>query len=253
MLGENSDASNVEIARTNAELKHCRLRRRTIKGQIMGIHTFLDTQQVDPDYEHIQACMKGLKEYFDVFNFVQMQLEDQEPDNEEHEQSRQEKEANYYRAVGRARTLLKKSAGTVESQSENSNSRVHGNSNLQIMNTSIYRRLPELNPPKFDGQLENGASFKSHFTSMISNNRHLQNSDKLQYLQSSLTGRAAKAIESLEITDADYEDAWQLLTDKDDNKRKAIMRHGKVLEDIEPLKNDSAEAIEELVDTFQLV
>ena len=70
----------------------------------------------------------------------------------------------------------------------------------------VYKKLPELSPPKFDGQLENWATFKSRSSSMINQNTHLSNSDKLQYLRSSLMGKAAKAIASLEMTDSNYED-----------------------------------------------
>ena len=113
----------------------------------------------------------------------------------------------------------------------------------------VYKKLPELSTPKFDGQLENWATFQSRFSSMINQNTHLSNSDKLQYLQTSLIGKATRAIASLEMTDSNYENTWQLLVEKYDNTRKAILRHVNILINLELLENNSAEAIDELVDT----
>lgn len=240
--------ADEELART---INNCLTRRRVIKAQLTQFKTFLTQQEADPKYDRIQTRLESITEHFQEFKGIQRTLEEEEPENN-HEVHRFEIEDNYHDAIAQARGLLRNSApraGLILSETD-------GRSTSSPITVTVppslpTRKLPDLNPPKFDGQLENWATFKSRFISMIDKNSGLSSSDKLDYLQSALSGKAARVIEALETTASSYQDAWDLLIAKYDNDRKAVLRHLTILREFPPLQRDTAEALDELVDTFR--
>ncbi|XP_018406416.1 PREDICTED: uncharacterized protein LOC108782609 [Cyphomyrmex costatus] len=72
-------------------------------------------------------------------------------------------------------------------------------------------KLPVASLPNFDGRYENWLSFKNTFIAMIDTRTDLSDVEKLQYLQSVLTGEAANKIKILTIESANYSKAWELL------------------------------------------
>ncbi|KAL3290550.1 hypothetical protein HHI36_023913 [Cryptolaemus montrouzieri] len=98
-----------------------------------------------------------------------------------------------------------------------SNNFNHPNSTIkQSISSTISNqqiRLPEITIPKFDGSIEHWQSFRdkflsrigenpnvSKFLSRIGENPNVSPLDKMQYLQFSLVGKAARAIEAIGIT-----------------------------------------------------
>ena len=99
--------------------------------------------------------------------------------------------------------------------------------------------LPEMKLPTFDGAPEAWASFFDVFTPVIDRNKELTSVQKLQYLRSTLQGKAAACIETLATTDANYMDALDLLNDRFDNQRLIIMRYCRAILDLPKLTRDS--------------
>ncbi|XP_046426029.1 uncharacterized protein LOC124182593 [Neodiprion fabricii] len=133
--------------------------------------------------------MEGMQKYFKEFHEVQTMLELQQPE-EDHESVRMEIENNYYDATARARALIR--ACNPPTTQRSTESRESPNPFRFRGQEHRHKRLPQLNPPTFDGQLESWATFKTRFMSMINRNDDLSDSEKLEYLQSALTGKAAK-------------------------------------------------------------
>jgi hypothetical protein len=65
---------------------------------------------------------------------------------------------------------------------------------------------------------ENWQLFRDSFTVMV-DKKNIAAVQKLQYLRLALSGSAAQLINSLEITDVNYQVAWELLTKRFENKR----------------------------------
>ncbi|XP_049308578.1 uncharacterized protein LOC125777516 [Bactrocera dorsalis] len=86
-----------------------------------------------------------------------------------------------------------------------------------IVNTN-RSRLPQLTLPKFSGSYIEWTNFYSMFTSVINKDSDLSNVDKLQHLHSCLSGAALDTIRSLEINEANYKIALDLLIKRFDNK-----------------------------------
>ncbi|XP_041980993.1 uncharacterized protein LOC121734447 [Aricia agestis] len=62
------------------------------------------------------------------------------------------------------------------------------------------------------------------------------------------TGDAARVISNLEVSEANYKDAWRLLCERYDNKRQLLNHHLNALFKIEPLSRESERSLRFLVD-----
>ncbi|XP_039967848.1 uncharacterized protein LOC120779572 [Bactrocera tryoni] len=93
-----------------------------------------------------------------------------------------------------------------------------------IVNTN-RSRLPQLTLPKFIGSYIERTNFYSMFTSIIDKDSDLSDVDILQHLRSCLSGAALDTIRSLEINEANYKIALDLLIKRLDNKRLIFQAH----------------------------
>ncbi|XP_031638866.1 uncharacterized protein LOC116350989 [Contarinia nasturtii] len=85
-------------------------------------------------------------------------------------------------------------------------------------------KLPEIKIPTFSGNPMEWTSFSDTFTSLIDSDQQLTDVDRLHYLKSSLRDTALSAISKLQVTDANYRIAWDILTERFNNKR-TIVNH----------------------------
>ena len=85
------------------------------------------------------------------------------------------------------------------------------------------------------------------FCSIIHDKPHLSDIEKFQYLNSSISGDAAKIIESIELTSQNYRTAWGLLQQRYDDSRSLKKKHIQCLFAM-PTITESARALRELID-----
>lgn len=64
--------------------------------------------------------------------------------------------------------------------------------------------------------------FSDLFSACVHKNNNLSNAQKLQYLKSACKADVLKIINSIPISDANYEIAWELLVERYSNKRDLI-------------------------------
>lgn len=141
-------------------------------------------------------------------------------------------------------------AGPVVNQnSDGSGSSVIPHITIQQPTVSTVK-LPKLGLPTFDGSIENRHSFRNKFMSRIHNNNNLSAVNKLQYLENSLAGKAKHAIESLENTEDNNKEAWDILDKIYNNSRKAILRHWSILHDMLSISKGSSRSLDDLTDAF---
>ncbi|CAK9813847.1 hypothetical protein ANTPLA_LOCUS8190 [Anthophora plagiata] len=218
-----------------------RRKRGNIIGQITSFTKFLDTQREhgQRDIHLLKAHLDGVNEVWKRFDEIQFLIEELD----ETEEARRYTISNdYYAAVALADKIMH--------EGHSSTHRTTASPALTV-SAPMTIRLPEMRLPTFDGSIENWASFFDIFSSMIDRNEDLTPVQKLQYLRSTLTGKAAACIQSLSTTDANYTDALELLKEKFDCKRRIILGHCDALQKIPKLIRDSPEAIGNLVDTIR--
>ncbi|XP_076477166.1 uncharacterized protein LOC143303078 [Bombus vancouverensis nearcticus] len=117
---------------------------------------------------------------------------------------------------------------------------------------SASLKLPEIRIPTFDGTLENWQSFYDSFSSTIDQNEQLTPVQKFYHLRSALTGRAARSIQSLAITESNYAIAVDVLKEKFDCHRQICMRHLDLLLDYPKIVKETPEAIDDFLETFKI-
>ncbi|XP_071052972.1 uncharacterized protein [Onthophagus taurus] len=112
-------------------------------------------------------------------------------------------------------------------------------------------KLPVIDLPKFDGGYDAWLGFRDIFESLIHNNPMINDIQKFHYLLSALTGNARQVIESLELTNSNYEVAWGLIRERYDNPRILIHNHVKALFEIEGVSGDNPQPIRSFIDDFR--
>lgn len=103
--------------------------------------------------------------------------------------------------------------------------------------------LPKLQLPKFGGQPKEWLEFHNMFQVLVHENADLSNIEKFQYLRSCLTDKAAKLIQSLEVTAENYTKAVELLTTRYNNKRYIFTAHLQEIFDVKRLQTPSSSTV----------
>ncbi|XP_063989696.1 uncharacterized protein LOC135168980 [Diachasmimorpha longicaudata] len=237
------------------EIRLSKLRRQrgNIQASITMFKATLDSYMSLPNEERIperlQFALDNLKERFQRFEEIQEELEEADPEVEG--PKRFELLLKYESVVGDALhqlSRLQRSETPIALQERNTlGAPATPNSTASLLS---LMRLPELDIPKFDGSYESYHPFWDIYDCTINQNSDLSKVQKLQYFRSLLTGRAAKAIESLSNTEENYDTALEIIKKKFDNTRKIVRRHWELLQEYPRLIRDTPEALGHLVDTF---
>ncbi|XP_070067131.1 uncharacterized protein [Drosophila virilis] len=88
-----------------------------------------------------------------------------------------------------------------------------------------HSRLPQLKLPEFSGGYTEWSDFSNMFITIIDKDSYLNNIEKLQHLRSCLKGIALDTIRSLEMSNADYAAASELLDKRFNNERLDFQAH----------------------------
>ncbi len=110
-------------------------------------------------------------------------------------------------------------------------------------------KLPEMSLPCFDGKYENWTQFEDMFKATIHNHKSLSASQKLQYLKSCVKGDATNLIKSITVSDSNYQEAWNLLEQRYNNKREIVFSLLRKLTNHPNMKTESAVQLQSLIDT----
>ncbi|XP_076384517.1 uncharacterized protein LOC143263391 [Megalopta genalis] len=231
------------MASADIQISTLRRKRGNIIGQITILTRVLDNSQ-DPDHCDkllITEHLNGLVKSWNRFDDIQFEIETLVSSEESR---RSEIQCDYYAVVARAKRILQ------QDESRNNTRNNLTESPASIVSAPIAVKLPEMRLPTFDGTIENWSSFYDLFSSTIDRNENLTSVQKLQYLRSTLTGKAAACIKSLTTTDVNYPAAIEILKEKFDCPRKTLLRHCDAIREIPKLAKDTPEAIDDLLDTL---
>ena len=96
-------------------------------------------------------------------------------------------------------------------------------------------KLPKLHIKRFAGNPKNWQTFWDSFSSAVHKNASLTNVDKFNYLRSLLDGPALNSITELPLTELNYKEAIEILTDRFGNKQIIISSHMEALLKLQPV------------------
>ena len=221
------------------EIRILTLRRGSIKGSITRFNNYLNAFSSNPNVMELISRLEKIEGMLDDFDVCQSKLE-QLVDDFDHEKERDDFESSYYLNIARAKSILNPSVAPKSSSSL-----------TEAADPLSNLRLPPLNLPTFDGNLKNWLHFHDTFLSLIHNNSNLTLVQKLHYLLSSLKGEALQAVQSLQVSDASYLIAWNLICDRYQNTRIIVSNHLKSIFDIPVLKKESKDSLRALLDELQ--
>ena len=174
-------------------LKDLKLRRGVIKRKLTNFHNFVRAVKSN-DLLELEVRIRNFEPILQQFEELQVLIE-KIVGTEEESHERDPFEDKYYKALATAKGLLK-DAEPVKQRKETSNSKV---------------KLPPIHLPIFSGYTDRWMEFHDSFTSLIIRNTELDDVERLHYLRASLRGEAMDVIESLPITEKNFQVAWNLL------------------------------------------
>jgi hypothetical protein len=108
-------------------------------------------------------------------------------------------------------------------------------------------KLPVIALPTFEGQTCSWLHFRDTFEALIVNNTTLSNVQKFHYLIASLKDEAKDLICNLPITHDNFLVAWQLVTQRYNNKQLIAMMHAKQLRQMPQVKRGEASSLRQLI------
>ena len=110
--------------------------------------------------------------------------------------------------------------------------------------------LPKLQLPKFDGDPLKWTTFHDAFISSVHEDKNLEEIHKFQYLVGQLTGEAAHAIEGLQLTNANYSEALDILQERFGKPHKVIAAYMKAMWEL-PKPNTTMNSLKEFHDRME--
>ncbi|GFV82248.1 DUF1758 domain-containing protein [Trichonephila clavipes] len=126
-------------------------------------------------------------------------------------------------------------------------------SQVEEVNNSIHVKssvvnLPKLEIPHFYGNCVNWFLFKELFKSSILDNNVISDFEKLQYLQASVRGDAAKLIRGFAITVDNFKNCWDILCSRYENKPQLALSQINKLFSIKIFRANTSKLLLEIID-----
>jgi hypothetical protein len=206
--------------------------RAIVKASLTRMQTFIETG--DRKVHDIQVRFEELPKIFDRFDRAQNDLE--LSDDTDHSSERETFEGQYFEVKAKFNERLHpevelpqpKHSSSRSSSSEGSSSGRRNNS-LRSPGNNVHVNLSVISLPTFDGEICNWLQYRDTFEALIVNNTTFSNLQKFHYFIASLNNEAKDLIANLQITNETFLVAWQLVTQRYNNKRLIAMMHAKHL------------------------
>ncbi|CAG9088402.1 unnamed protein product [Plutella xylostella] len=213
---------------------------------------FMTVLKLMPDSGHsltpsqvleLEMRASRLEVLYSEFDALQTELELLSEDVDERYGEREQFETQYYAQLSRARELLAAAPAPAAPAPSLDGARSSGSGCKHD-----FVRLPKIDLPHFDGDYQHWLQFRDTYISLIHNNSSISNINKFHYLRAALKGSASIIVQSLDLTEANYDIAWQLLSERYDNTRLLVNNHVQALFNVEPIQRESSQALRNVID-----
>ncbi|KYM98425.1 hypothetical protein ALC62_10865 [Cyphomyrmex costatus] len=228
-------------------LKRLRIRRGQLKALCKRAHNTLSSDVVNElNVAQLLERKAKIEVTWSQFDEIQSEIEavlDSADTIATHEAERSDFEETYYDITSRFQDLIISRGATATSDAEARS--VSTNRNRALAGNL---KLPKIDLPSFSGSYEEWYPFHDTFQSLIHRDRSITEIQKFHYLKAALKGKAAELIQSLEMSADNYEQAWQMLIKRYDNKRLIIQKHLRALFELSTISKENFAALRQLVD-----
>lgn len=217
-----SEDENIEV-----NLQTLKQKRSAIKGKLTRIERYVQNFDADRhSMNEIKVRQGDLEQLIQRFEELQLQIEliDDAADRQDiHEEERSAFEDRFYglkacmMSALTARSPIPTVAASLSRHSDQSNCTHYDHAKPRV-------KLPQLELPKFDGDIRQWPAFKNIFYASV-DSTDLPVVNKLQYLKTALTGEAAGLIASLLIIEENYSKALEILAKRYENQTIIVNFH----------------------------
>jgi Pao retrotransposon peptidase/Family of unknown function (DUF5641)/Protein of unknown function (DUF1759)/Putative peptidase (DUF1758)/Integrase zinc binding domain len=178
-----------------------------------------------------------LNKHFEQYCTLQSEIEILD---ETQEIDRESIESKYFSLLAKYKSKTKPHTTSNTNSSDNDLNNSLAQSQHSSSSALNKVNLPKLDTPKFSGKYEDWNSFIDLFTALIDRNDQLSKVQKFVYLKTSLDKEPLSLINNLQLTDANYDIALNLLKNRYDNNLIIINSHLKGMLDTPPLTKGDA-------------
>ncbi|XP_031330987.1 uncharacterized protein LOC116161684 [Photinus pyralis] len=240
-----------ELAGGSVEsLKLFKNKRKNLKSSLTRFQNYVAGLEESFDIFELKARVHRSENLLSEFESIQDRIETLEHSDELDDSDQiMEFENNFFKVMSRARKLIETChSAHASSNGTNSNS-VQGHQSSFNPHNSIIK-LPTMHLPEFDGSYDKWMGFYDTLDALVNKNESLTNVQRFYYLKSALKGEAAHLLNSLEVTDANYNIAWNLLKERYENRKLIISTHIKSIFELPLVLKDSHKSLRSLIDNF---
>ncbi|XP_043264076.1 uncharacterized protein LOC122404211 [Colletes gigas] len=228
----------------DSELKTLIAERGILKASLTRLKRFFTESAGVTPIGALQKRLDANVGLYDNFNKIQNRIEllvsgtDLEG---AHEAFRKKFEETYFKLIAEIESHILASRSSQRQQPSASPAVTDGSNQVHV-------KLPTIQIPHFDGKYNDWIKFRDTFMSLIHENESLSGLQKYHYLNSVLQGSAARVIEALGISEANYRVAWDALVTRYQDSTALLRHHVHALLDIAPVKKFSASALRDFLD-----
>lgn len=239
--------SEVEV------LKQLIKKRGVLKTQVTKFSTYI--QSFDREHKsliELQSRLDKIEGIWGNFESIQTDIEITYEGDEDQSIEREAFENAFFNVTSLAKQLILdiKQENATQIQTESGLASAIPSEIKQYSTVHSNIHLPTLPIPEFDGNYKNWTKFHDTFKTLVHNNQSLTNIQKFYFLDAALKGKAKYTVSSIEISDANYIIAWDLLKERFENFRAIVDSHLTELLNIPALTKESYLDLRKLLDTL---
>jgi len=130
----------------------------------------------------------------------------------------------------------------------------YGNNTTVIpFQSQSVNKLPPIKIPKFSGKYNEYNNFMSCFNHFVHNDQNLTNTEKLNYLLSSLSDEELRTVKAFQVSDENFELALERLKERYDNKCLIFKHLISSLFELPKMNKPSASELRQIVDNVSAI
>ncbi|XP_017794319.1 PREDICTED: uncharacterized protein LOC108575898 [Habropoda laboriosa] len=223
------------------QLKALVAERGAMKSRLTRFKRFMETSSDSMDVDALEKKTNSYADLHEKFDKVQCQIEaivtgsDAEASQFD---ERDDFEGAFFPLITRAEKHILHLRGSVTSPSTVSS----------VIDSQNTPRLPTIVLPTFDGRYDHWVRFRDTFLTMVHNNCSLTDIQRFHYLNSALKGVAARTVESLGVSEANYKLAWANLKRRFEDPDSLIHHHVNALIEIPTITHQTSVSLREFID-----
>ncbi|XP_055633016.1 uncharacterized protein LOC129773434 [Toxorhynchites rutilus septentrionalis] len=211
-------------------MENLQLRRSAIEGRLGNIAARVQAMDIRSScVEDLDVELDSLRELWQDFRAVHNGILDHCTDDESIEEH-VEYETSLEKRYNRTKATILQFKRVINNQNQDSTNVTTPDISQSPLETSIAHVIPELQLPKgilptFSGDYGEWTSFYDLFTSSVHQNERLTKAQKLVYLKTYTSGRAAALLRHVKIEDRNYEGAMEMLRKRFDRQDQIVTHH----------------------------